>query len=336
MTHMYKAAVFSLLTIVCWAVSNTFLRYGVVEKGCNPFVLACFNVLFCGLTMAAVGSRNFSIKSAIIDSQTWIFGFIQIFRNFFMILAFIYVSATQANLLANVEIVFSLFAAWIVFKRRPGLVDFVAMLFILLGCFILVAGLPLNVMAKVTVFVGASAFLNVLRTLLAEIHKSNKSQASLRERLSATGWVLLLSAVVLVLATIALGYALQMLPENVLYTLNRLIVIPQPSEFWAVNNLLCGMVNGVCFYAISMFCYWYAVSLSNSEYFMMYRSTQAIFTYMAESTAGLFALLPVIVLLVNDWLAAVTIILSSACMVLMRTKRGEKLRALMAKAFKTI
>ena len=167
--------------------------------------------------------------------------------------------------------------------------------------------------------------MNVLRTLLAEIHKSNKSQASLRERLSATGWVLLLSAVVLVLATIALGYALQMLPENVLYTLNRLIVIPQPSEFWAVNNLLCGMVNGVCFYAISMFCYWYAVSLSNSEYFMMYRSLQAVFTYVVEASFAAVTVLPAVHLNPAAWFAATTIILSSFSMILMRSRRGRDL-----------
>lgn len=332
MTHMYKAAVFSLLTILCWAVSNTFLRYGVIENSCNPFVLACINVLFSGLTMVLVGSRTFKIKTVAADYQTWLFGALQIFRNFFMIMAFVYVSATQANLLANIEIIFSIFVVWWVFKRRPGMVDFVAMLFIFAGCFILVAGLPFGVMVKVTFFVAISAFLNVLRTVFAELHKDNKPHTLIRERLSMTGWILLLSALAFIVFTVILGLMVRLLPESVLFVK----LIPAPKEFFALNNLLCGMVNGICFYSISMFCYWYAISLSNSEYFMMFRSTQAIFTYMVESLAGVFTVMPVLALSANDWLAAVTIILSSACMVLMRTKRGEKLRKLMAGAFETI
>lgn len=336
MTHMYKAAVFSLLTILCWAVSNTFLRYGVVENSCNPFVLACINVLFSGLTMVLVGSRGFKLKTVAADYQTWVFGALQIFRNFFMIMAFVYVSATQANLLANIEIIFSIFVVWWVFKRRPGMVDFVAMFFIFAGCFILVAGLPFDVMVKVTVFVCISAFLNVLRTVFAELHKDNKPQTVIRERLSMTGWILLLSALAFIIFTVILGFVIYLLPESVYENVSFVKLIPAPEEFIAPNNLLCGMINGICFYSISMFCYWYAISLSNSEYFMMFRSTQAIFTYMVESLAGVFTVLPILTLSTNDWFAAVTIILSSACMVLMRTKRGEKLRKLMAGAFETI
>ena len=59
---------------------------------------------------------------------------------------------------------------------------------------------------------------------------------------------------------------------------------------------------------------------------MMYRSTQAIFTYIVEVAVSSFTALPFLSLNATDWIAAATIILSSASMVMMRTPRGRKLR----------
>ena len=100
-------------------------------------------------------------------------------------------------------------------------------------------------------------------------------------------------------------------------------MLPKPQEYIALNNILCGMINGIVFYAASMYCYLYAVSLSNSEYFMMYRSTQAVFTYVVEFTVSTFTALPFVNLNVLDWSAAILVIFSSACMVMMRSAKKD-------------
>lgn len=326
MLQMYKAGILSLTTILFWAMSNIFLRYSVLEYDCNQFAIACSNVLFSGLAMIVIGNHKTDIKKIVMNYQTWIFGALQIFRNLFMIMAFVYISSTQANLLSNIEIVFSVLFAWFLFKRRPGGVDVIAMIFIFIGCFILVSGLPFDVMVKATAFVAISSFLNTLRTIVAEVYKDNDAKLGFKDRLSMTGWIMFVSAITFIVFFAALSFLISYIPQNVIDIMPFLSYLPKPYEYVAVNNLVCGFINGVVFYAFSMYCYLYAVSLSNSEYFMMYRSTQAIFTYIVEVAVSSFTALPFLSLNATDWIAAATIILSSASMVMMRTPRGRKLR----------
>lgn len=334
MVNMYRGAFFSLLTVFLWAVSNIFFRYCLLEHGCNQFAIACSNVLFSGLVLIALGSKKTNVKEIVTNYKTWIFGALQIFRNMFMLVAFVYISSTQANLLGNVEIIFSVLLAWALFKRKPCFVDFVAMVFILLGCFILVADLPMDTAVKAVLFVFISALLNNIRTIFAEVHPDNKADLTIPERLSVTGWILFVSAITLMIVSAVLGAIVSFLPESFLDTFKFFRLLPSPAEYVAPKNLLCGFLNAVLFYAASMYCYLYAVSLSNSEYFMMFRSTQALFTYCVEVAAGALMLLPKLSFSSIDWFAAITIMLSSACMVLMRTRRGQALKKMVDDAFK--
>lgn len=58
---------------------------------------------------------------------------------------------------------------------------------------------------------------------------------------------------------------------------------------------------------------------------MMFRSLQAVFTYIVEVTVAAFTVLPAVHLNPAAWFAAVTIILSSFSMILMRSRRGRDL-----------
>ena len=64
---------------------------------------------------------------------------------------------------------------------------------------------------------------------------------------------------------------------------------------------------------------------SANEYFMMYRSLQAVFTYLVEVSFAAFTVLPMVHLSSSDWFAAIAIILSSFAMILMRGRRGQAL-----------
>ena len=120
MVNMFKGTLFSLVTMLMWAISDTFLRYCLIKHNCNSFAMACSNVLFSGLALIVIGGKNTKIKEIITNHQTWVFGSLQIFRNLFMLMAFIYISVTQAILLANVEIIFSVLLSWALLKRKPG------------------------------------------------------------------------------------------------------------------------------------------------------------------------------------------------------------------------
>ena len=336
MVNMWKGTLFSLVTMLMWAISDTFLRYCLIRHNCNSFAMACSNVLFSGLALIVIGGKNTKIKEIITNPQTWVFGSLQIFRNLFMLMAFIYISVTQAILLANVEIIFSVILAWALLKRKPGSIDFVAMIFIIFGCFILVADLPIDVAIKAIVFVFITSLLSSGRTMFAEIHHDNKANLTIKNRLSMTGWILFVTALTMVVVASILGGLVSILPQNIVEASPFLKIVPSPYEYVSPNNVLAGLINGVFIYSAAMYFYLYAVSLSNSEYFMMVHSTQAFFTYAIEASAGLFLLLPKLSFSSTDWFAAVTIMLSSACMVLMRTKRGEKLQKRINKAFSNI
>lgn len=334
MFQMYKAGFLSVGTVLLWALMNVSLRYCILEYNCNQFAIACSNAIFCGLALIAIGNYKINVWKILKNYQTWLFGLIQVLRNVCMISAFVYISSTQANLLTNIEIVFSVLFAWMFLKRAPSGIDFTAMLFIVFGCFILVAGVPYDVMSVAIMWVLAASVLSALHALFAEIHPDNRSNLTIKDRFSVTGWIMFVSGLAFILFFTLLSMIASFLPENVIAHTYVLQYLPVASEYFAWNNLIGGFVTGVFFYAISMYFYLYAVSISTSEYFMMYRSTQAVFTYAVEVVFSVFIALPFLPLNANDWFAAVTIILSSLCMILMRTPRGQKLKNLVEKVFK--
>ena len=304
MFQMYKAGLLSVGTVLLWALMNVSLRYCVLDYGCNQFAIACSNAVFCGLALIAIGNYKIDVWKILKNYQTWLFGLIQVLRNVCMISAFVYISSTQANLLTNVEIVFSVLFAWFFLKRRPSGVDLVAMLFIILGCFILTAGIPYEVMGIAVMWVMAASVLSALHALLAEIHPDNRGDLSMKDRFSVTGWIMFVSGLAFVIFFTLLSFVASFLPEDMIKHTYILQYLPSAVEYFSWNNLIGGFVTGVFFYALSMYFYLYAVSISTSEYFMMYRSTQAVFTYAVEIAFSAFAALPWLALNLSACFAA--------------------------------
>lgn len=142
MNNMLKAGLLSVGTVFFWGLLNVGLRFLVVEYGCHPLALACSNALFCALVLIAIGDPKVKILPILRNWNTWFFGLTQILKNICLIYAFVYISSTQTNLLTNIEIVFSLLLTWIFLHRRPNRIDLLSIGFILIGCLVIVAGLP--------------------------------------------------------------------------------------------------------------------------------------------------------------------------------------------------
>lgn len=327
-----KAGFLSIVVIFLWALLNVSLRYLVLEYNCHPVALACSNALFCALALIAFGSRKVDVAHIIYTPHTWIFGTSQLLKNICMIYAFTYISSTEANLLTNIEIVFSVLLAWFIRQRRPNFIDAVSMVLIFLGCMILVAGLPAGVMLLATFWVFCGSFLTSLRTVAAEVHPDNKKELQPRVRSAVTGYIMLLSSIVLALVFISLSLAASASPSSIVEHSALLQSLPSPSQFVSIPNILGGFILGTLVYSVSMYCYFYAVGISTSEYFMMFRSAQAVFTYAVEIVFAAFTALPMVKLSMTDWFAAATIIFCSMSMILMRSKRGKAFRRILNKA----
>lgn len=325
MTNLRRAGILSVATIFFWGLLNVSLRYLVVEYGCHPLAIACSNALFCALSLILIGDHKVEIMPIIKNPHTWFFGMTQILKNICLIYAFVYISSTEANLLTNIEIVFSLLLTWLFLHRRPNRVDQIALFFVLFGCLVIVAGLPKNVMFVATAWVFAGSLLTSLRSIFTEVHPGNRADLTLRQRCSVTGWILFASGGAFVLFFVVLSVISSWLPSDLVAQTVILKRLPQPAEFIALPNIIGGLVTGVLFYAISMYLFFYAISISNNEYFMMYRSLQAVCTYIVEYAVASVTVLPMIHLTAADWFAAITIILSSFSMIMMRGKHGQRL-----------
>lgn len=174
MNNMLKAGLLSVGTVFFWGLLNVGLRFLVVEYGCHPLALACSNALFCALALIAIGDPKVKILPILRNWNTWFFGLTQILKNICLIYAFVYISSTQTNLLTNIEIVFSLLLTWIFLHRRPNRIDLLAIGFILIGCLVIVAGLPQKIMIAATLWVFGGSLLTALRSIFAEVHPGNK------------------------------------------------------------------------------------------------------------------------------------------------------------------
>lgn len=327
-----KAGFLSIAVVFLWAFLNVSLRYLVLEYNCHPVALACSNALFCAVALIAFGNRRVDVAHVIRTPHTWIFGTSQLLKNICMIYAFMYISSTEANLLTNIEIVFSVLLAWFIRKRRPNFIDSVSMVLIFFGCMVLVAGLPSNGMFLAAFWVFSGSLLTSLRTVAAEVHPDNKKELQPRARSAVTGYIMLLSSLVLMIVFVTLSLAASALPAPIVEQSVLLQNLPSPSQFVSIPNILGGLILGTLVYSVSMYCYFYAVGISTSEYFMMFRSAQAVFTYAVEIVFSTFTALPMVKLSMTDWFAAATIIFCSMSMILMRSKRGKAFHRILNKA----
>lgn len=226
----------------------------------------------------------------------------------------------------------SVLLTWVILGRKPNKIDFVAISIITLGCLIIVAGFPNKTMFIATFWILAGSVLTSLRAIFTEIHPENKKELTIRERCSVTGYILLVSGLLFVAFFALLSLLGLMLPENIVANNIILSHLPKPSEFIYLPTLLGGFMSGALVYSGSMYLYFYAISLSNSEYFMMFRSTQAFFTYGVEYIVAGLTTLPMVYLSITDWFAAITIIFCSFSMILLRGKHGHKILQLLKKA----
>ena len=161
-----------------------------------------------------MGDYKVRITPILQNRNTWFFGLTQILKNICLIYAFVYISSTQTNLLTNIEIVFSLLLTWLFLHRRPNRVDLLAMVFILIGCLVIVAGLPASVMVVATLWVFGGSLLTALRAIFAEVHPGNKKELSARERCAVTGWILLASSGAFIIFFVILSVIASWLPES--------------------------------------------------------------------------------------------------------------------------
>lgn len=329
MTNLHKAGLLSLGTIFFWALLNVALRYFVLEYNCHPIAIACTNGFFCALVLLMLGTSDISVGKILTNVHTWLFGIAQLLKNICMIYAFVYISSTQANLLTNIEIVLAVLLTWLFLGRRPNAIDFFAIIIITLGCLVIIAGFPQQSMLTATLWVLAASVLTSLRAIFTEIHPENKKTLTVRERCSVTGWILLVSSLLIIVFFALLSGAALLLPKDMVLHSVILSSLPLPSEFIYLPTVLGGLFTGALFYAVSMYAYFYAISLSNNEYFMMYRSTQALFTYGVEYLVAGMTSLPMVYLSLTDWTAAFTIIFCSFSMILLRGRHGYKVLKLL-------
>ncbi len=332
MTNFQKAGVLSLVSICLWAILNVTVRYFVVEYQCHPIAIACSNSLSCALVLILIGKRNFEFGKILKNLNTWFFGITQLLKNICLIYAFIYISSTQVNLLTNIEIVMSMLLTWVILGRKPNKIDFVAIAIITLGCLIIIAGFPEKTMLIAAFWVLTGSALTSLRAIFTEIHTENKKELTTRERCSVAGYILLISGLLFVAFFVLLSLLGLMLPNDIVTGNIILNNLPKLNEFIYLPTLWGGLLTGALVYSASMYFYFYAISLSNSEYFMMFRSTQAFFTYGVEYVVASLTALPMVYLSITDWFAAITIIFCSFSMIILRGRHGRKILWLLKKS----
>ena len=186
-----KGIILSFLTMFFWALHDVAFRFAAVEFKVEPTVFICFTLFVSAFVLIVVAGPGSGGVSTLKRGHTWAYGIIEVFMNIAQMFALLYITTTEMNFLNRFTVIMSILATWAIFSRKPHSSDFIGGGLVLLGLYMIAAGLDPAIRVQALVCIFFVAFTSVTAAMLGEIHPDNLEAESVRERSRVAGYVLL-------------------------------------------------------------------------------------------------------------------------------------------------
>ncbi len=319
---MERGLLMAFTAVMFWGLLDASSRYAVVAMSADPMVFSCLNLMSGAIVLLAIAGPGVGGMETLKRGHTWMFGFFRVVMTLFLVFAFTALSASEVNFMLRVNVLFGLMAAWLLFSRKPTVVDIPGMVLLGGGFLTLVMRQEDGFLNWAVGFVVLAAVCDTVLTVIAEQHPVSKKAAGLKARCRYTGFVLfvtslffMLLAFLIAMTKLWLGDDIAHLPTFVTHVLSH---APTLGHFVHPGTLISALVIGVFLRAPSMYLYLYAARLLKSENLLMAATLAPFATLAAESLFVSMGWLEAATLDMWDVLAGVCMTMGALSMVVLR------------------
>ncbi len=313
---MDKSIKLSLLTVLMWAISDTFIRYSVSELNADPMVFTFVAQISAALVLLSIAGKGALSFETFKSLRTWTHGIFSVLTTLSFVYGVSYISATQGTILGRFDIILGLLLPWIILKRNPKRNDLIGGIVVLAGIVLIVINLEEGVRIYACVAFGLNALFATLRTIDAELHPTSiKANQNIKDRCRVSGIIMLVMAVVFLMVYAMGSYCI----NSTVADMGGLRDVFKPvSVTFNQLALLSALVTGVFTLAPAMYFFTYAAIEAKTEKFLMIGCFLPVLTFGVESIFAFYGLLDLNNLNYLDFLAGMFIILGSLYMVVKR------------------
>ncbi|MAI07777.1 MAG: hypothetical protein CMF61_02350 [Magnetococcales bacterium] len=319
-----KGIILSFLTMFFWALHDVAFRFAAVEFKVEPTVFICFTLFVSAFVLIVVAGPGSGGVSTLKRGHTWAYGIIEVFMNIAQMFALLYITTTEMNFLNRFTVIMSILATWAIFSRKPHSSDFIGGGLVLLGLYMIAAGLDPAIRVQALVCIFFVAFTSVTAAMLGEIHPDNLEAESVRERSRVAGYVLL--ACSFVFLVVSLGIAgLKLADPQLSQALPLLNGLPDMSDFGHKPTFFIALVLGATIMPVAMYFFFYATKTAKTETFMAVSSTLPFITYAVEGAVAYFGWLDISGVTMTDLAAGVVIVFGAFLLEYMRHRKVKSM-----------
>ncbi|MCR9012540.1 DMT family transporter [Gabonibacter chumensis] len=321
---MKIGALFALLSVITWSVNSVVTRYCLLNYDINILVFTSLQIFSGGVALLIIREpvTTQSWKSGV--KYSWLYTWLQIFRNFFLAAIYLYISSTETSLLINLEVIITTILTYFLFKRTPNGSDIIGMLVILTGIVLFLLSLPEAIRGKIAILVVLAAFASCIRAVIVEKTTITSPNTTTRQKCGISGYTMFWGgfSVICILSGIALfehffAKDLMNLPLSTLY-------LPKIKDIINPAGIISACLTGLLLTSLSTYLYYATLQTATAETFMTFRAFQPMLTYSLEVWAATyyFAMRPD--LSTKDFILAGVIIFGSFLILITPPKRDQK------------
>ena len=317
-----KGIFLSFITVFLWALYDVCIRFIMHSWDIDPMVFVSFTNLFGALVLLVIAGPGRLSAETLKSPHTWTFSSLYLLRDILYVFILALISATEANFILRLTIVFSLLIAWASFGRKPSKHDLIGNLFVLGGVCYIALSLDESIRALAIFLLIVMSIVHTLVTVISERHPTSNKAESIKDRCRVTGYVLLATSFVFLSLLLGGALAGSSMVEST-SNAQLLMLLPDLSSFIDPATILSATVIGLSLVAVSNYFYFYATKLAKSETFLMVTALLPVFTFGLEFLASLFGWLDLTSLSQSDLVAGLVITLAAVYMIVMRHRHQE-------------
>ena len=272
-----RGTYYGALTVLLMSIMDVFSRIGVIVFGAAPALYAAVSLFTSAMILIIIAGPGKGGMGTIRSLHTWLYAILQIIFGVTEVYVYSLSTTIEGTILLRFTIIVSLIGALIVFNRKPSKSDIIGALMVGVGVLYVAWTLPVEVKILTTIAFVTGSILLVARTFITETHPTSIASCGVKDQCRVTGFVLIITSVMFILAYAIAGYLFHLNGADDLVS-----GLPSLDDFQNFDGTLAAVIAGIFIIAPAKYFFFYSSKLIKTENYMALTSIAFIFVVIME------------------------------------------------------
>ncbi|PPR08861.1 MAG: putative diguanylate cyclase YeaP [Proteobacteria bacterium] len=244
MVKVWGISIFSV--VVLWSIASIIAGVAAKVLGANAIIYTCCVFIGSSFSLLLYSGSGDLGRETLRSIETWSYGLLLIIAFICSFNIFSYATATEVTLVQRSSIVASAFLSWVFLARKQSLVQILGILLVLMGIVIVCYNAPTQVKAYLSILVIIFAFLQAIRTLIAESHKTYnyaENNRTTKDKIRVVGYIMFVVSSMFLVVSFLFSLIEYSTGTNVSN------IIPDLREFTNPASIFIGLFAGIVIFA---------------------------------------------------------------------------------------